>query len=561
MGTPSPKIEALELEARLRRALQDLDETRASLRRHTTRITALYQLGRDISSTENWSDALDRFLMALTGFLEAEGAGLLLYSHESSVLRPRASFGIEPPVLEATCGTLLECFDPSRGPNEIHSLEAYGPTGDPEPCSASRRPWRTTLVPLRHRGEGLGILVLRKPYETSRDYLPDSPFLTMLQTILAQEVASAAYISRLRNLSRFNQSVLESISNGVLATDRDGRIEYANQRAFDLLGDVTGREFDQVLRPLDGGPSLLQSLLEEKDPIHPVECLAGPDDRPFEVRVSASRFFRDEYHGTTLVAVLEDLRERRAWEEQLRRSDRLASLGELSAGVAHEIRNPLTGMTTAAQVLQGKLAAELKERKYVDLILEEIQRLENIVRDMLRFARPTPLRVERVSLGEIAAEAIRHSGSAARAKGVSLACDSRLDPDLTLADPGQLCQVLVNLIQNAVDASPRAGSVNVTVEEGVGPPSPGTQTGGFVRLRVTDTGAGIPHEHLDRLFNPFFTTKPEGTGLGLSICQKIVEEHGGIIRVESEPGRGTSVMVDVPRRMRAVSLGRGGAAS
>jgi signal transduction histidine kinase len=248
----------------------------------------------------------------------------------------------------------------------------------------------------------------------------------------------------------------------------------------------------------------------------------------------------DEHHGSTVIVIFEDLTAEKRMEEELRRADRLRSLGELSAGVAHEIRNPLTGIATTAQVLKEKLVGDKEKEKYLKVILEEIARLDNIIKNLLDFARPDSPHPTELSLSSLIENALGLLTDTAREKRVSLHFESGLVDDRCLLDGDQIKQVILNIVLNGIQACSGGGIANVYVREAADP--------AFVEIELADTGSGIPDEIADKLYNPFFTTRSEGIGMGLSISRKIIENHGGRIYHRSSLGTGTSFFIELPRR-------------
>jgi signal transduction histidine kinase len=222
------------------------------------------------------------------------------------------------------------------------------------------------------------------------------------------------------------------------------------------------------------------------------------------------------------------------------RAERLATAGELAAGAAHEIRNPLAAVRSAIQYLRSDYAEGSARASLVDDLLSEVDRIDGIVEGLLSFARPPVSRPEPVELPELLGQSVALVAVRARSQRVSVTLDA--PPSLAFhADPNQLKQVLLNVLLNALQAMPDGGELRVAA----------APRGRSVEIRVADTGSGIPPEHVDRVFDPFFTTRPEGTGLGLSICYGIVERHGGEMEVRSEAGRGTEMVVRLPRRQGA----------
>jgi PAS domain S-box-containing protein len=536
------KLEAgKEALARELAAINDeLRHANESLKRHVTRLRVLYQMGRDISSNENWSDALDRFLMAFCKYLEADGAALLLFSNNAHELKVRTSYQLETEFLDETIDRLAEWQRRDVLPTEIFSLDGAGPDGV-RTCLSMTARWTHTAVPLLYKSRWLGFLAVRKRYRSRTAYVNDYHFVNTIQTILSEEVANAVNISRLRQLKDFNETVLENMNGGVLATDSAGRIAFLNERARELTGGaVPGSPLDGLFVNPFGGGGLFEHLLARAEESCSFECLlAREGGRSIPVRLNTARVKRDEHHGRTVIVVFEDLTAEKRMEEELRRADRLRSLGELSAGVAHEIRNPLTGIATTAQVLREKLAGDRERVAYIDVILEEIARLDGIIRSLLNFARPVAPRPAEVSLGGVVEDALRLLEESARDGGVTIRFENALADDRCVLDGDQIKQVVLNVALNGIQACSPGGRLTVRLREAPDP--------ACVEIELADTGGGIPEEIADKLYNPFFTTRPEGTGMGLSISRKIAESHGGRIRHRSVPGAGTSFFVELPR--------------
>ena len=235
-------------------------------------------------------------------------------------------------------------------------------------------------------------------------------------------------------------------------------------------------------------------------------------------------------------AVLEayfESRQRKAVE----RSERLAAIGELSASIAHEVRNPLAGMKGALQVLRKDMQLDESKREVMDELLAQIVRLENLVRDLLTFARPNPLSLQPVDLQVILDRCLRLLQEGIEDSGITVRRTYGPDSTPLMADPLQMEQVCLNLIGNAVQAMSGGGVLDICTRF----------TEESVEMLFGDTGIGIAPADLSLIFQPFHTTKHRGSGLGLSIVKKIVEAHGGTIRVESKLDEGTTVNVTLPR--------------
>jgi signal transduction histidine kinase/DNA-binding response OmpR family regulator len=538
-----------DLKKRVVKANEDLGQARDSLNRHVTRLRMLFQMGRDISSNENWSDALDRFLMALCKYMEADGSALLLFSFGGKVLQVRTSYNMEMKYLQTAVNLLVEAQKNDNLQPEIFSLDSFT-EGAPVTCLASKTGWSNTTIPLLYKGRWLGFLLLRKKYPSKRDYIGDYHFLTTIQTILTEEVANAVNISNLRNLKDFNETILENINNGVLKTDRSGEIVFMNGRAREILrGRKPGKlRFDELFANPYGKGSLFEYLLSDEDRNHSLDgVMSIPGGGTVPVRLNSTLVESDEYNGKSLVVVFEDLTTQKAMEEELRRADRLRSLGELSAGVAHEIRNPLTGIATTAQVLREQLDDDGEKIKYINVILEEIRRLDGIITSLLQFARPLTPRPSELSMNGVIDEAVMLVSDKAEEAGVEISVETALEDDGCFLDRDQIKQVVLNLVMNAIEACDGGGGVRVRLGVAEDPAS--------IVMLFEDDGCGISGDASDKIYNPFYTTRSDGTGLGLSITRKIIENHGGSITHEGRTDRGTTFRVRLPRKMATAAAG------
>ena len=248
--------------------------------------------------------------------------------------------------------------------------------------------------------------------------------------------------------------------------------------------------------------------------------------------------------ATRLDQILWDLIEGQRKREQniarqMVRAEQLAALGEIAAGLTHEIKNPLAGLTAALELLNSEAEENSPSREVYDQMLRELRRVNSTLESLLRLARPRPPQRLPIDMAKMAREVESLFSARLRRQGISLRLEIPSPVPILDLDPALMIQLLVNLVTNSMQATDRGGEVNIFL-------APFPRADGLV-LAVSDTGRGIPAENLDRIFDPFFTTKEEGTGLGLAICRQIVEEHGGTISVESVVNKGTRVVVLLPR--------------
>lgn len=363
----------------------------------------------------------------------------------------------------------------------------------------------------------------------------------VITTALVNHHASVQTLQRMKGLVR---NILESIPTGVLTLDRFGAVTSLNGAAERLLGlratAVTGRP----VGTLDTAPDLVRWIETSRAGARLVEeADLGLDlegGRRATVRASAAELRDDAGRADGLVILLRDVTEVSRLETQLRRTDKLAALGTLAAGVAHEVRNPLHALTLNLHLLDQELAAgrgsSSDAGEYVGILRAEIQRIHRIVDNFLRFAKPSIPETKPLDVHALLERVFSLLAFEAAERRVTI--ETVFDPALPSVpgDEGQLSQVFLNLGMNALQAMADGGSLVVATARDVT----------WARVSVSDTGDGIAAETLPHLFDPYFTTRPRGVGLGLAIAHRIVEGHRGTIDVESEVGRGTTMTVRLP---------------
>jgi two-component system nitrogen regulation sensor histidine kinase GlnL len=360
----------------------------------------------------------------------------------------------------------------------------------------------------------------------------------------------AELAAALGELQAYYEDLLSSLQDGVVILDRDSRVTSMNQAAEELTGfsrsQIAGRPIAEVFPPPAPLAALAAKTLDVGRNHADFDAhVLRADGLPLTVSAVVSLISdpAGEPHGVVLV--LRDLSRVRDLEEQVRRADRLAALGVLAAGVAHEVRNPLVGIRAAAQLLEKEQGFPSGLREFTAMIIRQVDRLNRIVDDLLAFAGSRQLRCEPCNVNQILEEALRLEETMLR--GGRIAVVRRYDPEVPVVagDPDRLLQVFLNLVRNGAEAMAETGG-ELTVRTRFERVSP--QVGGRAAavLEVADRGPGIAPEAERQLFNPFFTTKASGTGLGLPISVRIVEEHGGTIEVQSRSGGGTTFRVLLP---------------
>jgi len=361
---------------------------------------------------------------------------------------------------------------------------------------------------------------------------------------------------------RFFRHLVFNLRTGVLAITRDGRIAAMNDIAYRVLGlsarpgDI-GRPFAEVLHDCPEVARILQQGFDTDDLPNRAEMRLRKTGRA--MGYSLSPILDDE--GTKIGATLffKDLTRVEQLEERERLRDRLAALGEMAAAIAHEVKNPLASIEVAAGVLKRQLSDQSEALEALDDIIKEAKMANAIVVEVLEFVRPIQLQVERVAVDEALKDAITLAEGKQARGAVSIDTEIATDVPELLADPHQLRQLFSNLVANAFEALGGEGHVSIRAgllpgddepTSAIEPPVP------QVVVEVRDTGPGIAQDDLERIFSPFFTTKPQGTGLGLAIVRKVVDAHDGHIDAISAPGRGATFRVTLPVVPTDRTLGR-----
>jgi len=390
-------------------------------------------------------------------------------------------------------------------------------------------------VPLVSDGRVLGVLAVTGTREEA--FTPThEELLSIFAAQAAKAIEAGRFLQQVREERDLRDRILSGTPNGVIALDGERRIVLMNQAARRLLGVSEAPEGDPVERYLAAPPFLerVREVLDEGSRLESAEFTVPLKDGPHHIL--ANVFPLEAKRGATVI--LQDLTERRRFDERVQRMSRLASIGQLAAGIAHEIRNPLTGVAISLDILRDEAGLSADGRSLLDDINHEIDRLEVLIRGILDFARPQPAEFRPIRLAK-ALEWHRTFREQCRNKGVQLRVDLRQNPRIE-GDPEKLKQLFLNLAINALEAVPPGGEIRIWAERLPDPPR------SWARIWVEDDGPGMDQQTLSQIFNPFFTTKNEGTGLGLSIVHSIVEQHGGRIDVQSRPGAGTRFAVDLP---------------
>lgn len=360
---------------------------------------------------------------------------------------------------------------------------------------------------------------------------------------------SGSLMKRLSIVRIMSDEILEAIGQGILAVDRYGRIVFANTEARKMLASAALRPGEPLEDALPDGAwkEGLLGVVRREPPTVAELTVERAGERPLPLRVTSAAVPPTGERG--VIVVLTDTSLEKEVDGAMKRAERFEAISEMAASIAHEIRNPLASIRGSVQEIGRGLDLPPERKELLDLLISESDRLDNILRAFLNFARMRPVRKAPCDLGEILREAATLAGRSAGPRTTPLTTD--LPPSLPIsADAAQLRQVFLNLGVNALAAIDGEGTVRVSARPArggeflSGAAAPDNE--GYL-VEIADDGVGMTEDVRRRAFDPFFTTKPGGTGLGLSIVQRTVRAHGGEVSLASEPGSGTTVSVWLPR--------------
>jgi two-component system sensor histidine kinase PilS (NtrC family) len=348
----------------------------------------------------------------------------------------------------------------------------------------------------------------------------------------------------LARLQHLYGNVIGSMSSGLLTTDSRQRVTFLNSPGAEMLGldpaAITGRFLNELKLPFPHDLGSIRRRARGREPYRAeteFEHRGVPRVLGYSLRVLEGA---EGDEGTLIL--FQDLTEVKKLERRLRFNEQLAAVGELAAGIAHEIRNPLASISGSVQVLSNELSVGSTERRLMEIIVSESNRLSGILEEFLRFVRPQERRLANFDVANTISEVMeifRLSDEVSDAHAIEL--DVAPSSSWLSGDPDQIRQIVYNMAKNAVRAMDAGGRLTIS----------GREEDGWYVIRFTDTGRGMSPDEQARLFTPFSTAFDGGTGLGMAIVRRIVEDHGGTIDVESRPGEGTTVSIQLPRDARA----------
>jgi PAS domain S-box-containing protein len=509
-----------------------------------------------LKSVTTLEDLLERFARTIAGAVATDNVFILLPVQQGfSQQYPRPSPERRDSLLalskdDATI-SYLETYQQPLVLDELHRMRQ---TPELEGVEKQMASLHIAVAMGIFAREHLAGVMLLGPRLSGRIYgTVEQNALQVLCGQLAIAVDNAQLFTEVQNAKIYNEILLQNLTTGVIAAGADGRITVFNNEA----GQITGAKSEDLLdRPVDDLPESLRELVRETlrsgERQEDRELILEAENGSVVVRASSSVFHGQQGEMLGVLVVLTDITALKRLELQIRRSDRLASLGTLSAGMAHEIKNPLVSIKTFAQLLPERYQDSDFRETFSNLIGHEIDRIDSLVNQLLRFARPAKPVLKPMHVHSVLEKSLQLLGHRLYQKEIKLTRSWQADVDTIRADADQLEQVFLNFFLNAMDAMKRGGEMTVSTE--IRPADEWvaaiTGTNGDVhevlRITIRDNGEGIKSEDIPHVFDPFFTTKDYGTGLGLSVVHGIIQEHDGQIEVESELAKGTSFHILLP---------------
>ncbi len=572
------------LHDRLERLIAEKEEEKKQLTRRTHELRILSDIARIVISVKDSQKVLREIINNIVFAFQVEAAALFTLHDD------RWEMDVASDRCEGNSGTrpapdLISLLE------DVRKMEKTVTLDDSNTDSAllmalseslNMKIQKSLCSPVFMRGKVIGVLMIFN----KKEGMVFEPFdISLLMTITCQIALAIENIQLFYKLSdfnktlqtqisdatkalvelkNFNESILQSISSGIVTVDFSGTILFANKTCEDILGysvsELTGKKLADII----GEPAMRMWLRPTLD----IEGYPGNAEteiishRQEKIFIGFTTTLRIDSEGKSagFIVSFRDISQIKEMHDTIMRMDRLVSLGLLTSGIAHEIRNPLAGIKTMAQALEKEFKSDDQRVEYVQRILKQINRLNDLLKAFFTYAKPG--RPEK-----------KHHDLRAIVKDVRALVRQRCENDRiefiekyhdnlpsVFADGNQLEQVLINLVINALDAMGAGGKLTIEACRSCKPLlAKQNPNSALIEIRVTDTGPGIPKENLKSIFDPFFTTKPNGVGLGLSIVFRIVHEHGGEVLVESNPGEGTTFIIAMPQEEAMLKKAAGSA--
>ncbi len=518
-------------------------------------LQTLYGLYQITSSTLNLNELLNLIMEMTLNTIGAEVGLIMLKQKEGEGEYAKVTFGLTKEIVNDIKYnekmSLIAWLNKRTGPVIIRDINKDKRFIFP----ANARIFLNSILyaPIKIRNKRVGAIILgNKSLATGvTNFTQDD--LNIIQNISGQisvAIENAMLYEEVVDIKNYNLGIINSINIGVITTSLDKKINTFNKGAefiFNIPGDkIIGKSVIKLLKNIDKDKrATILDALERNENLLSFEAelrLSDGDIKILSFSIANLKGTGDNIVG--YVISIDDISEKKILENQILRAEQLAAIGELSAGIAHEIKNPLTSIKGFTQLLNAKIDNKEFLKKYVGIMNREVERLNSIIENLLQFAKPKVKKFDKFNIFEILKRSIELLKFQLKKSNINLVMNENENIEI-YGDYHQIEQVFINVILNAIQAMPRGGKLEIKSRVLI-KKSPNNLFFEYVALYFSDTGIGIEQKNIDKLFNPFFTTKPKGTGLGLSIAHRIITEHKGMIEVISEKGKGTTFIIYFP---------------
>jgi len=399
-------------------------------------------------------------------------------------------------------------------------------------------------VPLKVKDKVLGTIGVDRYRTKMRISQKEVEDLAIFANQAAIIIENARLYKELKDEKLLSENIIRSSINGIIVSDLHGKVILINPRAEEILGISCDKAAELHLHEIFSSDiGRIYKKLITKESSHHYEIQYQRKDGNKLILDIAPFSLEEKGKSSKAVLLINDLTEKRRIDDHLIRVEKFAALGSMAAGIAHEIRNPLAAIFTTIQNVEMKLERGSPNKFALQNVTKELDRIEHLIRELLNAMNPVPLHMEKVDVIDLLQRALFFVKKKAGGKNSDIKFELGGEKRVyTKADSNRLMQVFLNIMINSVESIRKKGKVQVNVKK-IKERDPGNQ---FISIRFTDNGAGISPSLLTKIFDPFFTTKSGGTGLGLTVSHKIIQDHNGIIEIDSEERKGTNVLVKLP---------------
>ena len=544
----------------------EIDASYGKINDKLEELSILYEASTTSSVIMGLNSLIKKIMEMLSAALNTEASSILIYNEQNDTLEFTVATGgvsdkLDRFVIKSGTGIAGRVFQ--TGEHVLANDVRTNPMFNPEIDHITGFSTRSILcVPMKIRGKIIGVIEVVNKTEGDFDE-DDLNLLFTLANLFASAINNNRLYDELTGLKNFNDNLLSSMNSGVITIDENSLITLYNKSAERILGyplsEVYRRDIREIMTDAVSGQCIMTDSLE-KDIVYQnfEQKIKNKAGNIIPVGLSTS-IMKDHQNKVGCIATFTDLTLIKKLEEEVRRTDRLNSLREMALGIAHELKNPISAIQGSIQVLKGRVKSESSEvAEILEIILKESKRLDNIITNFSDFVKPVKLTLEKDDLNGIIMETVKLIRFDKSFHG-QIEIEECLAPDLPklLLDREKIKQVIINLLINSSDAINGGGKIKIRTrvfQSSIRIKSPLNIKNVFIQsplisniqMIVEDTGAGIEENIIGNIFSPFYTTKEKGIGLGLAIVHKIIDEHGGIINVESVPGKGTAFTISLP---------------